>query len=329
MKSRCSSSNRQNKSVFGVADPVSRLLRTGGIAGLALLAAVPARSETSRASSKEDPACTTAYAGAQEREQSGHLIAARDLWLACAKPSCGNFLHQECSVRYSQLNSDIPSIVPLASDASGAPLLDVEVKVDGEPFATKLDGRALPIDPGLHEFAFSNAGGVFAKQSVMVVQGQRNRPIAASLQGAEKGARKVALAAGGEAAADAPAADAPLVARHEEQPLPLHRRLTYGLVGGGLAAMGSFGLLTYWGRKDNDKLTQCAPNCASASVDHIRKLYLAANISLGVGIAALGAAYWVLAIARSESEEKATESAYRFDVQPARSGGLATLSGSF
>ena len=64
-------------------------------------------------------------------------------------------------------------------------------------------------------------------------------------------------------------------------------------MGSGLAAIAGYGVLTVWGRGDNDQLAKCTPNCPQASVDHIHNLYLAADISLGVGVAAVLTGGWL------------------------------------
>jgi hypothetical protein len=233
-------------------------------------------------SNDDGRACTAAYESAQERERSGHLIEAKESFLTCAKETCGTFLEQECTARYARLNADIPSVVPMVTDDAGAPRVDVAVTMDGEPLISRLDGRAVPVNPGMHEFVFSAGGKVFSRQKLLIGQGQRNRAISTSLRSAEKRAQ--------ERMVDA---------------------------------------LTYWGRKDNDMLAQCSPNCPQSSVDHIHRLYVSADVSLGVGIAALGAAYWVFAASRSKSEEKPADEAYLFTVQPTSSGAFAAVSGSF
>jgi hypothetical protein len=296
--------------------------------------------------------CETAYQSAQERERTGHLTEAKDAWLACAKAACGTFLHNECSVRYTQLEADIPSVVPSVTDDAGAPRTAVEVKMDGEVLTAQIDGRALPIDPGLHEFSFSTDAGVFSTQKLMILQGQRNRLISASLHApgrparkkkavyaaaddpfaAESTARSRAAAVGdGAAAGETPGLD--LVA-HGAPVRSGPSKVTYVLGGLGLAGLGSAALLTYWGRKDNDLLGQCATStttCPPSSVAHIKRLYLGADISLGVGAAALGAAYWVYALTRPGHQAAAgrESSVAMFDVQPTPSGAVATVSGSF
>jgi hypothetical protein len=75
--------------------------------------------------------------------------------LTCAKATCGGLLKQQCTNLYMQLESDIPSVVPLVTDDAGAPRVDVQVTMDGEVLTSRLDGRSLRVDPGLHEFSFS------------------------------------------------------------------------------------------------------------------------------------------------------------------------------
>jgi hypothetical protein len=297
--------------------------------------------------SKEERVCMAAYRSAQDSEQSGQLREARASWATCAKAVCGDFLQKECASHFTQLGSDIPSVVPFVTDAAGEPRADVQLRVDGELFASQLDGRALQINPGLHEFAFSTQAGVFATQKLMILQGQRNRLVSASLPAANKRAHKrIAMAsdkpshdgapdpAASEQTghdADDPWAAGETSAEGDRADGDSGRSLTLplALAGAGLAAGGVGSLLVYWGRADNLQLSNCTPNCPKGSVDHIRRLYLAGDIAIGVGAAAVVAAYWTFALSRSNSEERPRRQAFLFDLQPARSGAVASLSGSF
>jgi hypothetical protein len=94
---------------------------------------------------------------------------------------------------------------------------------------------------------------------------------------------------------------------------------SYLMLASGVVGLGGYGVLTYWGRSDNAKLADCTPNCSPASVEHIRKLYLAANISLGVGVAALVTG--VVLRMRNHS--------YQVEVHPSKGGAVATVSRAF
>ena len=108
-------------------------------------------------------------------------------------------------------------------------------------------------------------------------------------------------------------------------------RLLLTLLTAGLAAVGTSFLLAHWGREDNVRLDRCAPNCSQDSVDHVRNMYIAADIALGAGIVAIGAATW-LYLSHPDAEEPAraeSKQAYRFDVRPLASGAFATVRGAF
>ena len=314
--------------------------------------------------SKAARVCSTAYTSATQAEQSGKLLQARDLFVSCAKAPCAGFMRQQCLAHYTQLELDIPSVVPLVTSDDGDPRVDVQVSVDNEPLTSHLDGRSLPVDPGMHEFSFSSEGKVIATQKVLILQGQRNRPISIALK-PDKAGKKAALGTGTVAALDAKAspdkaaADRPPLEKSDgeaaqdkvappktpsktlpearaSEPPPVEppkkagrSAMPYVLGSVGLVGLGGAGLLTYWGRKDNDKLALCAPSCPQSSVDHVRKLYVASDVSLGVGVAALATSLvWFIASAPPK-EEPAPQARYRFDVAPGATGTYATFSGSF
>jgi len=327
--------------------------------------------------------CSAEYKHAQSLEKAEHLRAAQEEYLECANSSCSSALQRICGIRHTQLNSEIPSFVPVVTDGTGKNYVLVEVKADNELLTSRLDGSALNLDPGKHTITFSTDDGVIATKSLIMIQGQRNRIVEVSYpltakaglvattadnpasgivrtgdpeNGAQKTAerevpppevapretletkvpspevaaretveREESRGQGGGAGDAAPT----LVAR-PASPARSHA-LAYSLTGIGVAGLAGFGLITYWGRKDNDLLGACTPNCAQSSEDHIKRLYLIADVSLGVGVAALAGAYWAFAHARGESlkEESATEAAYMFGVQPTAAGAVGTVSGTF
>ena len=332
----------------------SRILPIAVCGAAIVLSAAPARSERL----SDERACITAFRKAKEHESSGKLQEAKDLLMSCAQAPCGSFLRQQCSSKYNQLESDTPSVVLIVTDASGAPRADVQVRMDGEVFVQQLDGRALTVDPGMHEFTFAADGVVFATQKIMIVQGQRNRFITALMRSgggkqkrmvaqperpapagapAKKGARpepepEEATPAATPAAVAALADTGPGVDTSKaDEGKKSGSVIPYLLGGVGLASIGTGALLTYWGRKDNQNLKACSPMCDPSAPNHIKKLYLGSDIALGAGVALLGAAYWVYVVTHSDKdkEEKGTEEALRFDVMPTTSGGFAAVSGKF
>jgi hypothetical protein len=303
--------------------------------------------------SAEITACVTNYKSGLEQERSGHLLEARELFIRCSKSACGSPLREECTTRFTQLSVDIPSVVPVVTSAAGKPVLDVEVQVDGQRLTTSLDGHSFIMNPGAHDFSFSKDGHIFATQSLMIVQGQRNRLIAASLVSPQAAPPIAAVPDGDnpEKAASPPraavdltppsaeketvakAAGADLTARPEPSARSRIPTLSFVTAGAGVAALGAGALLTYWGRKDTSLLDSCSPGCPQSSADHIHNLYLAADISIGFGIAALAGSYWAYAHSRSSHDEGGDEVAVRSTptllLAPTPSGAVGALSGTF
>ena len=166
-----------------LARHTSRAVLVLTLAGLSFLilpgrARAKAKQGKRRAPSNETIGlCVTNYKTGLDREQSGKLVEARELFIRCSKAACGSPLREECTTRFTQLTADIPSVVPVVHDATGRPQTDVAVNVDGERLTSSLDGHSCLLDPGVREFSFSKDGHIFATQTVMIVQGQRNRLI--------------------------------------------------------------------------------------------------------------------------------------------------------
>jgi hypothetical protein len=143
-------------------------------------APVSARSRPSVRKAKQ--ACLTAYQQARQAADAGHLLKSKDISAQCLQPSCGTFIQQQCALLRAQVESDVPSVVPVVTDDAGRMQVLVEVRMDGALLTSKLDGLALSIDPGRHEFSFSTDNGIFATQRLFIVQGERNRALPVKLR---------------------------------------------------------------------------------------------------------------------------------------------------
>ena len=180
--------------------------------------------------------------------------------------------------RHARLDADIPSVVPFATDPSGEARTDVRVTIDGDSLVSRIDGRALRIDPGMHEFVFHSSDGVAVTEKVMILQGDRNRRIAVSLSAAHRERPAAAVARVTPVAAH-PVATAPVspatVAETEPPREPMRRDATesapappatesskripvasWVLGGVAVVGVGGFVLLSARGKSDNDQLAQ-------------------------------------------------------------------------
>ena len=335
---------------------------TVGLGAAAVLLVLHARAASAAEKPSKRAICAPAYSAyktAQAEEKAGHMRAARDALQTCAQVTSCAGLAPKCSTRYAELGAQMPSVVPVVTDSAGVPRTDIQVKVDGELLTSELNGKGVAVEPGVHEFSFATDHGVFATQKVMIVEGQHDRVLSVVLPGpgAPTKPSPVAVTTPSPAAAEtntaAETANADGKPSHEETetekstramvaPAPSPDResptarpwtmprsaFPYVLGGAGLAAVAGGVLLTIWGQQDNSSLeSRCKPACDPSSVDHIRTLYIAADLSFGVGAAALAVTTWLFA--KSHAENAPGSTAMRIDVHPTASGAVASVSGTF
>jgi hypothetical protein len=102
--------------------------------------------------------CIAANEKAQELRKGNKLTAARAQLTTCIATSCPGPVREDCAQRLGEIDSVMPAIIFEAKDGAGNDLAAVRVTIDGQPFAERLDGRALPVDPGEHRFVFQAEG---------------------------------------------------------------------------------------------------------------------------------------------------------------------------
>ena len=258
--------------------------------------------------------CATAQENAEARERSGHLREALESWVACSKAVCGRVLRKECVARAIQVEADLPTIVLQVTDATGAPLKDLAVWMDGELLTSRLDASPLRVDPGLHEFSFRRAtstdgagaappaeGPVLVAKKFLIVQGEHDRPLSVSIDGPHGAAAP---------ASSVPAPPDPSPAA-EPSPSPSPSRPpALPFVFGILAGAGTGAALVAAGNKDTSSV--------------------ATDASIGVSVGALVVATWLFFASRSKHEiASPPAAAYTFDVHPGRSFAFASVSRSF
>jgi hypothetical protein len=233
------------------------------------------------------------------------------------------------------MDGAVPTVIPVVTDASGAgqPLDEskIEVRMDGQSLTTKLDGQAISVNPGEHEFTFSADNAVFATQKVAIVYGQRNRRISAELPAAKTVAPTTTEVDAADTVDDPPSRALRKAPGRGAESSVAPSWSMYVLGGVGVLGLGTAALLTTWGRKDNTALMQsCGMNCQPSSVHHIRNVYLASDVALGVGVVALAASTWLYI--RFRTEEKTSMRGARislFDIQTTPSGAFANVQGAF
>lgn len=235
--------------------------------------------------------CISAHADGQVLRTQKQLVVARERFLACSARQCPELVRQDCTQFLAEVTASTPTLVLAAIENGERDLAQVSVDLDGKPLASGLDGSAIPVDPGEHQLTFRAADGRVRQYRIVARENEKGRRVVAEF--APKGA-------------DAPG-DAPPGARVPP--------LAYVLGGVGVAALGSFAYFGLRGRSTED----CAPECSRSEVDSMRSQYLAADISLGVAVASLGAATYVFFSQRGASRREAPRAA-RVQLQPSPSG---------
>lgn len=234
---------------------------------LTLFAAAISWAPVARAESRE---CTAAAEAAQTLRNSGKLVQARERLLACMK-GCPTVVQNDCGQWLHDVEQRLPSIVVRATDPAGKEITDVRVTVDGTVLATRLDGLAIPVDPGARKLVFEHEGLPAVTEEVTIREGEKARAV---------------------------------MARFKEQPKELlaapsrtERRIptsSFILGGVGIVGLGMFTVYHLSAKSDLDGLRDtCAPRCAQDEVDKVDTKIFVSNFALGIGIAAIAGAVLV------------------------------------
>jgi hypothetical protein len=287
--------------------------------------------------------CNASYESAQLLRESGNLLEALDSLVKCSQPSCLPAVRNDCVQWFQEVTQAVPTIV-VSARSSEQDLLDVHVLVDGRLVAKRLDGRPLELNPGTHKFRFETPGYAAEERQVLLVPGEKLRPIVVSFDVPERRPSpsppepvENAFPPAGAAASDGPGretANEPAPERDRPaasgRPVPL---LSYVFGAVALAGIGSFVGFALSGLEDYNSLeSSCRPACESSKVDAVRTKLVVADVSLGVALASAVTAT-VLYINRpharpSEQQSKAGLEPV-IDLDPARESATLAIGGRF
>jgi hypothetical protein len=216
---------------------------------------------TARAESSVQ-ACIAAHADGQVLRTNRRLLAAREQFLACSVPACPALVRKDCTDLLERVQQSLPTVVFVAYDGDKREVAGVRVQLDGRAVPTRA-GQPTPVDPGEHRVRFEAPDGQVREYFIVARENERARRIVAELDGS--------------------------AGSGDEQGTSATRHAAYVLGGVGAVALGSFGYFALRGRSTEE----CAPRCTNDEVDRLRGQYLAADVSLIVGLASLGAAAYL------------------------------------
>jgi hypothetical protein len=161
--------------------PQSRL-RGVRRAWVILALAVPTLLLARAACAQEKTACMVAADKGQDLRDAHKPLEARQQFRICAATTCPQVVWDDCTRWLDAIEAAIPSVVLTAKSGTGVDLVDVTVSVDGQPFATNLNGESLTLDPGSHVFHFEAKGAGSLDRQVVVAEGERNQHVAVVLE---------------------------------------------------------------------------------------------------------------------------------------------------
>ncbi len=121
--------------------------------------------------------CAEAASVGQLRRDEGKLIEARAKFVTCAQPACPKLIQKDCAQWQADVDERLPTIVLGAKDDAGHDITEVTVTMDGKPFATRIEGRSIAVDPGSHKFHFEAPGLEAVDAEAVVREGERARSI--------------------------------------------------------------------------------------------------------------------------------------------------------
>ncbi|MDP9034609.1 MAG: hypothetical protein M3O50_07355 [Myxococcota bacterium] len=255
-------------------------------------------------------ACVAQHEAGQLLRRAGKLSEARAAMHACAQETCPAAVSADCASWMDAVTAAIPSVV-ISARMGGQTEENVSVTVDGRLLASRLDGRPIELDPGLHTFRFDTPAQVSIEQQVTLAEGEKNRPVNLTLAQPEPVRR--------DAVPDT------------YRPVPTLAYVMGGVAVVGLGVFAGFGLS---GLNERTSLqSSCSPSCSNSQISSVRSKFVVADA--GLAIAALSLAGGALAYATRPAVERkrlgqaAEAHALKVGFAPAPGGMVLGLQGIF
>jgi len=203
-----------------------------GTVGPAVAAAVLTMGGSSHADDLVS-ACIDSSDRGQVAREAGRRIEARERFVACAKEGCPGPIRRDCSGWLADVEARIPTIALRARDGAGRDLVQVRVLDGASVVADRIDGRAIAVDPGVHDLRFEREGFPAMTIRLVVREGEKQRAVDVSWP------------------APAPPSAKPNPDEALAPPWPAIPTVAWILGGVGVVALGGFGWLGWEARSEH------------------------------------------------------------------------------
>jgi hypothetical protein len=119
--------------------------------------------------------CIDANESSQALRKAEKLREAEQKLLVCVSASCPGPIRDDCAQRLTELRAATPTVVFSVKDDADQDLTEVHVTIDGAPLTDRLEGTAIPIDPGPHRFTFAANGKNKEERAFVIREGEKDR----------------------------------------------------------------------------------------------------------------------------------------------------------
>jgi hypothetical protein len=126
--------------------------------------------------------CLRSFQEAQVLRKDGKLLAAFEHLTTCAQAQCPAVVNRRCGEWRREVEIGMPSIVVGLTDRSGRDVVDASVAIDGKVVTTKLDGKAIPIDPGARVITVRMKNNKVLQRKLVIRQGEKFRQVQLDLR---------------------------------------------------------------------------------------------------------------------------------------------------
>ncbi len=256
--------------------------------------------------------CVAASEKAQQLRDDRKLIEARVEFLACARDTCPTAVKKDCADQLADVDKRTPSVVVHAKDKNGQDLVAVHVTSDGAVLTEQLDGRSIPLNPGLHTFRFES-GSDSQEQKIVLSEGEHDRAVAVQLG-------QPAVVVG------------PPIEPHTKKGVPVAAFIVGGV---GLVSMAVAPIFYAMGlsQKSGDEKTCAPPNgtgCTNDEINSIQtKLVIGDVFMIGGAVILAGGLIWTIVHYATGNKESPNAAAFVPSIAPTLFGRGAVAGATF
>ena len=218
--------------------------------------------------------CAQAAEDGQKLRDESKLKGARDKFLECGSEACPAVVRRDCIRWKGELDNAIATVVVRAVDKRAQDVSGAKLLVDGVNVKDRLDGGAVPVDPGEHTLTVIASSGAKAEQRVVLSRTEHDRVVTLTFD-RELNTDGAALGSGAGVIV-------PPTEPQKSYVLPIF------LGGAAVLSLGVFAAFdaTAWSKYKNleDGCGMTAAGCSSSDTNTVRTQFRIAGVTLVAGL---------------------------------------------